>query len=105
MKSRVLISLFTVGLLTAFTIHASTTTSLLLKGKEAKRLYNYLTGSSVQQEGAAGHLYRRGTSILCRYTDVDMTKNGKKVPKHASCRYACTVNFDHNGHASPGQNA
>ncbi|WP_347251814.1 hypothetical protein [Legionella sp.] len=105
MKLRLFTSVFMVGLLSIFTVQASSTTSVLLKGKEAKRLYNFLTGSSVQQEGAAGHLYRHGTSILCRYTDADMTKHGKTIPLHASSRYACTVNFDHNGHASPGQNA
>lgn len=77
---------------------------LYIKGVKAKKLYNSLTGSSVQHEGAAGHLYSTGTSILCRYTNVDITMHGKKVPKKDPSRYACSMKFNHNGLASPGPN-
>ena len=79
-------------------------TDLVIKGKDAKHLYNLLTGSAVQHEGAAGHLFNKGKSILCRYTDVDITEHGKSVPAHAPSRYACSIKFNHNGLASPGPN-
>ena len=77
---------------------------LHLHGKKAMNLYNELTGPAVHKEGAAGHLYRKGKCVLCRYTDVDMTEHGKAVPKHSPQRYACTIKFNHNGHAKPGSN-
>lgn len=87
-----------------FSISTSYAMQFNIHGKQAKKLYNELTGSKVQEEGAAGHLYRKGKSILCRYTNVDMTRNGKEVPKKSAYRYACSIHFDHNGFASPGQN-
>ena len=84
--------------------HAVCATELVIHGKEAKHIYNSLTGSAVQNEGAAGHLYRQGKSILCRYTDVDITRHGKPVSAKSPCRYACSITFDANGLASPGPN-
>ncbi|WP_454785494.1 hypothetical protein [Legionella sp. WA2024007413] len=75
-----------------------------IHGTQAKKLYNMLTGPGVQEEGAAGHSYRKGKSILCRYTNADMSKNGKEVPKKSPSRYACSIYFNHNGLATPGQN-
>jgi len=92
------------GSLLILGVQAANATNFLIKGEEAKKLYNSLTGSSVQREGAAGHLYNRGQSILCRYTDVDITKNGKSVSTNDPSRYACSVKFNHNGLASPGPN-
>jgi len=96
---------FVVGPLLMLGIQSSANAHhLIIKGKKAEHLYNSLTGPAVQHEGAAGHLYSKGKSILCRYTDVDMTKNGKPVPPKAPCRYACSIKFNHNGLASPGPN-
>ncbi|WP_454783342.1 hypothetical protein [Legionella sp. WA2022007384] len=87
-----------------FNIPAAYAMQFNIHGTQAKKLYNMLTGPKVQEEGAAGHSYRKGKSILCRYTNADMSKNGKEVPKTSSCRYACSINFNHNGLATPGQN-
>ncbi|TAK76027.1 MAG: hypothetical protein EPO11_04770 [Gammaproteobacteria bacterium] len=87
-----------------FTAQAANAKTLKIDGGAAKALYNSLTGPAVQQDGAAGHLYRRGTSILCRYIDVDMSYKGKPVPMNSSMRYACSITFDNNGLASPGPN-
>ncbi|KTD20871.1 Uncharacterised protein [Legionella lansingensis] len=103
MKSYLPLSLLIVALFSAFSAQAAGQ-QMWIKGTQAKLLYNSLTGPKVQEDGTAGHLYRIGTSILCRYTNADITKKGKKVPPYAPCRYACTIKFDHNGLASPGQN-
>lgn len=79
-------------------------TDLLIKGKQARQLYNSLTGPAVQHDGAAGHLFSKGKSILCRFTDVDMTVKGKPVPATAPSRYVCSMTFNHNGLAAPGPN-
>ncbi|KTC85216.1 hypothetical protein [Legionella brunensis] len=104
MKSHLPLFLLVLGVFSAFNIQAASGTQVLLQGKQAKLLYNSLTGPKVQEDGAAGHLYRRGSSILCRYTNADITKHGKTVPKYAACRYACTIKFNSNGFASPGRN-
>lgn len=87
-----------------FAFNSQAASSLEIQGKQAKLIYNSLTGPKVHEEGAAGHLYRQGKSLLCRYTNADITKHGKNVPREAACRYACTIKFDHNGLASPGKN-
>ena len=87
-----------------FSISTAYAMQFNIHGKKAQKLYNALTGPKVQEDGAAGHLYRKGKSILCRYTNADMTKNGKEVPKKSACRYACSIHFDHNGLATPGLN-
>lgn len=78
MKIRLLLGTitFTLGSLFGSQVHAMT---LNFHGKQAKHLYHTLSGPTVTHEGAAGHLYRKGKSILCRYTDVDITKHGKSV--------------------------
>lgn len=101
MKSSLSFSFLILGACFAFNSQAAT--GLKIEGKQAKLIYNSLTGPKVHEEGAAGHLYRQGSSILCRYTNADITKNGKNVPPYAACRYACTIKFDHNGLASPGK--
>lgn len=89
----------------AHTANAAQHMDIVVKGEKAKQLYNLLTGSAVQNEGAAGHLYRTGKDVLCRYTNADMTnKHGHAVPAHSSCRYACSIQFNHNGQANPGPN-
>ena len=79
--------------------------NLRIEGQKAKNIYNWLSGSSVHNEGAAGHLYRKGKDVLCRYTDVDMTdKHGNPISMYDPRRYACTIKFNHNGYAFPGNN-
>lgn len=95
---------WTFGSLLILGFQTASAGNLIIHGKKAKHLYNSLTGSAVQHEGAAGHLYNQGKSILCRYTDVDMMKHGKSVPAKSPCRYACSITFDTNGLASPGPN-
>ena len=87
-----------------FATHSAYATDIFLKGHQAKHLYNSLTGPAVQHEGAAGHLYSKGKSVLCRYTDVDITRHGQPVPANDPSRYACSIKFNHNGLASPGPN-
>lgn len=73
-------------------------TSLQISGEQAKTLYNYLTGSSVQNEGAAGHQYRLGKSLTCRYASADMSDaQGKSVPQEDARRYTCGMKVDHEG--------
>ncbi len=91
-------SFLIVGTQTAYTM------TVFIKEKPAKKLYNSLTGPTVQQDGAAGHSYRKGNSVLCRYTDVDITQHGKLIPPEDPFRYACSITFNPNGQASPGPN-
>ena len=72
-----------------------------MDGEQAKNIYNTLTGDKVQQEGAAGHLYRKGKNITCSYTNVDMDDNkGKVISREDPRRYICVMRFDNNGLAS-----
>ncbi len=87
-----------------FTSQSANARVLKIDGNAAKGLYNSLTGPAVEQQGAAGHLYRQGKSILCRYIDVDMSYRGKEVPMNSPLRYACSITFDENGLAAPGPN-
>lgn len=79
--------------------HADTL-KIKITGQQAKTIYNSLTGKKVQAEGAAGHLYRKGQTIVCRYTDVDITQKGKSVPMSDPSRYVCGIQFNKNGAAS-----
>lgn len=82
-------------------IAAQADTSMKFSGEQAKVLYNYLTGSSVQSEGAAGHLYRVGKALSCRYTNVDMSdRQGKAIPQEDPRRYYCGMKVDHEGFVS-----
>lgn len=72
--------------------------SVIIDGKQAKKIFNMLTGNQVHNEGAAGHTYRQAKNIICRYTTADMEDNhGKPVPVNAMDRYRCTININHNG--------
>lgn len=80
---------------------AQADTHLKISGEQAKKLYNYLTGSAVENEGAAGHLYRLGKMLSCRYADADMSNaQGKSIPQHDPRRYACVMKMDHDGFIS-----
>lgn len=69
-----------------------------IEGQDAKKIYNTLTGKLIQQDGATGHLYRKGKNITCVYVDVDMDDNkGKNIPNDDSRRYRCVIQVDKNG--------
>lgn len=75
-----------------------------IDGQQAKNIYDMLTGSAVQNEGAAGHFYRHGKNVLCRYINADIDDSkGKIIPSNDPRRYACSIKFDKNGLASPGE--
>ena len=76
--------------------------SVQIKLKQAKNIYNAMTGPAVQNEGAAGHLYRTGKSIVCIYTNVDMDDSkGNSIPMQDPRRYVCKMQIDANGLALP----
>ena len=76
-------------------------TSLKFGGEHAKRIYKYLTGSAVQTEGAAGHQYRLGKTMSCRYTAADMDdSHGHPIPQEDPRRYSCSLKMDHDGFIS-----
>lgn len=80
-------------------------THLYIEGVPAKKIYESMTGPAVANEGAAGHLYRTGKSIFCRYTNADMADhNGHNLPANDSKRYTCTIKFNQDGLALPGKN-
>lgn len=93
-----LILVFTAAFMTS--AYAADTLKITITGQNAKNIYNSLTGKKVQAEGAAGHLYRKGQNIVCRYTDVEITQKGKSVPMNDPSRYVCGVRFNKNGVAS-----
>src|SRR5689334_11227058 len=102
MKSRPLLGSACLALLLlSAPMLAQADTSLKISGEQAKLLYNYLTGSAVENEGAAGHLYRNGKVLTCRYTDVDMSDaKGKDIPQEDPRRYACGLKVDRDGFVS-----
>ncbi len=74
-----------------------------IEGPEAKYIYNAMRGSAVENEGAAGHFYRHGKSVLCRFVNADMDDaQGKPISRSDPRRFACVLTFDKNGLASPG---
>lgn len=90
------------GLFVMLNVHATNQVTAQIKLQQAKNIYNTMTGPAVQNEGAAGHLYRTGKSIVCKYTDVDMNdSHGHPIPVQDPRRYACTMKFNHNGLATP----
>lgn len=75
-----------------------------IEGPEAKYIYNAMRGSDVENEGAAGHFYRHGKSVLCRYVNADMDDaHGKPMGRNDARRFACVLTFDKNGLAAPGK--
>jgi len=69
-----------------------------MKGKPAKELYLFLTGPQVDAEGAAGHLYKRGQNVVCKYVNADADDdNGKPMPQQDPRRYSCVMYLDRNG--------
>jgi hypothetical protein len=79
--------------------------NLKIEGVKAKKLYQSLVGPAVQNDGAAGHIYRIGKSIVCRYTTAEMDdKYGHSIKVYDPRRYACSIKFNSNGFAKPGNN-
>lgn len=98
-SARLSLSLILLSLSCPFLAHADT--HLKISGEQAKMLYNYLSATTVQNEGAAGHLYRVGKDLSCRYTNVDMSdKQHKPVPQEDPRRYYCSMKVDHAGYVS-----
>ncbi len=80
----------------------STEMEVRMEGQEAKNIYAAM--SAVQGDGAAGHIYKQGKNILCRYTDADMDDSqGKPIPSGDSRRYACAMRVDKYGLISSPQ--
>lgn len=77
---------------------------LTLRGKEAKHLYDLLTGPQVQRLNIADHQLKRGASIVCSYTKATITEHGKTIPLLDPRRYVCETHIDANGLASPDKN-
>ena len=76
--------------------------SVRINLQQAKNIYNTMTGPDVQNEGAAGHLYRTGKSITCIYTDAPMDDpRGNPIPQQDKRRYVCKMAIDVNGLAMP----
>lgn len=99
-KQFLTVILLFISILGTVDIHANSTVVKIYL-KQAKKLYNETTGPLVKNEGAAGHLYRTGKSIVCIYTDVDMDDAyGHSIPMQDPRRYECKMQFDNNGLAS-----
>lgn len=72
-----------------------------ITNSQAQALYQSL---SVPEDGAAGHVYKQGKSVLCRRTNVDMDDaKGKPIPSEDPRRYVCIITFNEEGLAKPGQ--
>lgn len=58
-----------------------------------------MIGPDIINEGAAGHLYRTGKNIVCKYINVDMNdSHGHPISKKNDVRrYICDIKFDNNG--------
>jgi hypothetical protein len=93
---RVLIT-YMLMLSTSF-VWASSNMSVTIKGVQAKSLYQYLSGSQIDAQGAAGHLYKRGKNVNCIYVNADMSdKAGQLISRDDIRRYSCSITFDKNG--------
>ncbi len=93
---------FLIGLIFMLNVYAVNQVIIQINLQQAKNIYNTMTGPTVKSEGAAGHIYRIGKSIVCRYTDVDMDdSHGHPIPSKDARRYFCNMKINHNGLALP----
>lgn len=70
--------------------------------QNAQAIYQGLT--SATQESALGNTFREGKSVLCWHIDKDVKDDkGAVIPSQDPRRYACSINFDSSGMATPGQ--
>jgi hypothetical protein len=99
-------ALFPILLITGMIVSQAAFADTLIKieGENAKRIYNRLTGPAVDEEGAAGHIFRTGKSIFCRYTNADVDDSqGNPMPRQDARRFQCLIKFNKNGYAAPGK--
>ena len=92
------------AIICGFLITAQATAGVIyqIEKLNAKAIYDGLT--KVQEEGAAGHTFKKGTNVLCWYINADMNDaNGKLLPPKDPKRYYCSIYFDPNGVATPGK--
>ena len=100
MKRLLCIAISLVGCLFMISIYAVTEINVQIRLQQAKNIYNAMTGPTIINEGAAGHLYRTGKNIVCKYINVDMDdSNGHLIPNYDARRYICNIKFDYNGSA------
>lgn len=93
---------FLMGLLFMLNVYAVNTVTVQIKLQQAKNIYNMMTSPTVQNEGAAGHLYRTGKSIVCKYINADMDdSHGHSIPSKDARRYICNMKFNQDGLALP----
>lgn len=79
-------------------------TIVKLEGTTAQQIYKAMKGPAVENQGAAGHIFRQGKSILCAYTTADITgSDGKNLSQDDPKRFACVMQFNANGYAKPGK--
>ncbi len=91
-----------IGLFFMLNVHASNQVTVQIKFQQAKNIYNMMTGKTIKNEGAAGHLYRTGKSIVCQYTDVDMSDSRRHpISAQDPMRYSCFITFNRDGFATP----
>lgn len=94
---RFIVSLFCLFVISSVACGAQNL-SLTIKGQSAKDAYLFLTGPHVDAEGAAGHLYKRGENIICKYVNADMDDaKGKLIPRQDMRRYSCDIVINRNG--------
>ncbi|MCD6040000.1 MAG: exported protein of unknown function [Gammaproteobacteria bacterium] len=102
MNRLLLIPSLLMGLFFMLNIYAANQVIVEIKFQQAKNIYNLMTGPLVTNEGAAGHLYRRGKSIVCKYINADMNdSNGRPIPSQDARRYNCNMKFNQDGLALP----
>src|SRR5579862_1831408 len=83
-------------------VYAVDQVTVQIKLQQAKNIYNMMIGPTVQNEGAAGHLYRTGKSIVCKYINADMDdSHGHPIPSKDPRRYICNMKVNHDGLALP----
>lgn len=73
----------------------------IIRGVQAKKIYNILTGSFIQEDAAMSHLYRKGHNLVCQYTSADITQHGINIPPYHSSRYRCAMEINSNGFIKP----
>jgi hypothetical protein len=102
-KSLIMTALIAGSIILFNNVYAANEITTTIQLQQAKDIYNAMTGPEVQHDGAAGHLYRIGKSITCRYTNVEMDdKPGHTIAMEDPRHYFCFVKFNQNGLASPG---
>jgi hypothetical protein len=101
MKQFFMIIIYLMGLFGTLPSYAINQVSVQIKFQQAKSIYNAMTGPAVQTEGAAGHIYKPGKSIVCIYTNADMDDTrGHSIPPKDPRRYNCKMKFNYNGLAT-----